>query len=273
MITKIDAVDGELLELVQAEIEELIAGSFLETSPIVAVSTRSGAGLDELRETLRAVGTNVPERSTRTITRLPIDRAFTMRGFGAVVTGTLVAGEIAEGAEMECCPQSFPFAVRGVQVHGTSVGRARLGSDAVNLGGVEAATIERVMVLAPAESLRTTQIVDAQVEVLASAPALCARGSGARASRHGGSVGAVAVSKRRARLSRASAARQFRFASPMWRCPTKDSSCDPIAVAHDCGRSRAHAHAVKHRGRERAEHARALRRLPARTMRGASRLC
>ena len=90
-----------------------------------------------------------------------------MRGFGAVVTGTLVAGEIAEGDEMELLPGRLSARVRGVQVHGAPIERARAGQrTAVNLGGVEAASIERGMVLAPAGSLQTTQIVDAAVEVL-----------------------------------------------------------------------------------------------------------
>ncbi|HEY0099528.1 MAG TPA: selenocysteine-specific translation elongation factor, partial [Pyrinomonadaceae bacterium] len=90
VITKTDIVDGELLELVRADAEELIAGSFLEHAPVVPVSARSGAGLDELKERLREVAALVPARSSVSVARLPVDRAFTMRGFGAVVTGTLV---------------------------------------------------------------------------------------------------------------------------------------------------------------------------------------
>src|SRR5687767_11067922 len=92
VITKTDLVDEELLALVRAEAEELVAGSFLEGAPLVAVSTRTGRGLDEVKETLRAVAIAAPARSSQTVARLPVDRAFTMRGFGTVVTGTLIAG-------------------------------------------------------------------------------------------------------------------------------------------------------------------------------------
>src|SRR5947209_12351994 len=97
VLTKTDAVDEELLELVRAEAEELVAGSFLEDAPVVAVSARTGQGIEELKAALRDAALNVAERSSDSVTRLPVDRSFTMRGFGAVVTGTLVAGEIAEG--------------------------------------------------------------------------------------------------------------------------------------------------------------------------------
>src|SRR3989440_997874 len=89
VLTKTDLVDEELLQLVRAEVAELVAGSFLADAPVVAVSARTGAGLDELRARLRETGLSVPARANELVARLPIDRAFTMRGFGAVVTGTL----------------------------------------------------------------------------------------------------------------------------------------------------------------------------------------
>src|SRR5918911_646807 len=94
VITKTDLVDAELLELVRAEAAELVAGSFLAAAPVVAVSARTGAGLAELRARLGALGRALPARAGAALARLPVDRAFTMRGFGAVVTGTLIAGEI-----------------------------------------------------------------------------------------------------------------------------------------------------------------------------------
>ncbi|HVF27183.1 MAG TPA: selenocysteine-specific translation elongation factor [Pyrinomonadaceae bacterium] len=257
VITKVDSVDAELLELVRAEVEELVAGSFLETSPIVAVSARTGAGLDELRERLRAVGRKVPERSARTITRLPIDRAFTMRGFGAVVTGTLVAGEIAEGDEMELLPGDHSVRVRGVQVHGASVGRARAGQrTAVNLGGVEAAIIERGMVLAPAGSLQTTQIVDAQIEVLPSAPRPLR--SRQRVRVHLGTAEILArVVVLEAAGEIAAGERglaQFRFESPIVTLPDERFIVRSYSPSHTIAGGRVlDAHAAKHRGRERGE--------------------
>jgi len=171
VITKTDTVDEELLELVRAEAEELVAGSFLEGAPVLNTSSRTGAGIDELKNALREVALDVPARSSEMIARLPVDRAFTMRGFGAVVTGTLVAGSISEGDEMELLPACARVRVRGVQVHGQAVGRAEAGQrTAVNLGGVEAATVERGMVLAPLGRLRPAQMIDVRADVLESAP-------------------------------------------------------------------------------------------------------
>jgi selenocysteine-specific elongation factor len=171
VLTKKDLVGEELLSLVRAEAEELVAGSFLEGAPILAVSARTGEGLEDLRESLHQIAGDVPARSSDFVVRLPIDRAFTMKGFGAVVTGTLVAGEIAAGDELELLPAGLRVRARGVQVHGTSVPRAQSGQrTAVNLASVDASDIERGMVLAPIGRIRPTQIVDVQLSVLPSAP-------------------------------------------------------------------------------------------------------
>src|ERR671913_588222 len=113
VLTKSDAVDEELLELVRLEASELVAGSFLEGAPVVAASARTGQGIEELKEVLRASALAAPERSGETVARLPVDRSFTMRGFGAVATGTLVAGEIGEGDELELLPAALRVRVRG----------------------------------------------------------------------------------------------------------------------------------------------------------------
>lgn len=171
VITKADMVDAELLELVCAEVEDLTKDSFLENAPVIAVSAKTGEGIEKLKDTLRALAVQLPSHSSKTIARLPIDRAFTMRGFGAVVTGTLIAGEIAEGDEVEILPAKTKARVRGVQVHGRAVKRAEAGQrTAINLGGVEVAEIERGMTLAPVNRLHPTQIIDAHIEVLMSAP-------------------------------------------------------------------------------------------------------
>ncbi|MDT5122777.1 MAG: selenocysteine-specific elongation factor [Acidobacteriota bacterium] len=171
IITKTDMVDEELLALVRAEAEELVASSFLEAAPILCVSARTGVGIEELKMALREVALQVPARSSEMVARLPVDRAFTMRGFGAVVTGTLVAGEIAEGDEMELLPASVRVRVRGLQVHGSQVKHAVAGQrTAVNLGGIEVSQIERGMTLAPVGRLQPTQIIDARADVLESAP-------------------------------------------------------------------------------------------------------
>jgi len=171
ILTKTDLVEGELLSLVRAEAEELVAGSFLDGAPIVPVSVRSKIGLDELRAALRQIAKVIPERSADFVTRLPIDRAFTMKGFGVVVTGTLVAGEIAAGDELELLPTGRRVRARGVQVHGALVSRAQSGQrTAVNLAGVEVSEIERGMTLAPIGRLLPTQIIDVELNVLPTAP-------------------------------------------------------------------------------------------------------
>jgi selenocysteine-specific elongation factor len=169
IITKTDTVDEELLSLVGAEAEELVKGSFLEGAPILSVSARKDVGLEELKAALHEAALQVPARAGSWVARLPIDRAFTMRGFGAVVTGTLIAGEITEGDELELLPAGERVRVRGLQVHGAQVVRAVAGQrTAINLGGVEVAQIERGMVLAPVGRLRPTQVLDVQVDVLES---------------------------------------------------------------------------------------------------------
>jgi selenocysteine-specific elongation factor len=171
VITKTDLVDAEMLSLVEDDAAELASHSFLESAPVVAVSSRTGAGLAELKEELKKVARQVPARSTDLVTRLPIDRAFSMKGFGPVVTGTLISGEITEGAELELLPKKLTVRVRGTQVHGKVVTRAVAGQrTAVNLAGVDVAQLERGMVLAEPQTLRTTQIIDARIDVLPNAP-------------------------------------------------------------------------------------------------------
>src|SRR2546423_707473 len=171
VLTKKDLVEDEMLALVRDEVRELVKGSFLESSPVVAVSARTGEGLDELKVALREVSLRVASRSDDHITRLPIDRAFTMSGFGAVVTGTLIAGEINDGDELDLLPVSTRVRVRGLQVHGAEVKHAVAGQrTAVNLGGAETSALERGMVLAPPDRFRPTQIVDAQVQMLDDVP-------------------------------------------------------------------------------------------------------
>ena len=171
VITKSDLVESEMLSLVEAEARDLVAGSFLEGAPVVAVSAKTGAGLDDLKTRLAEIGSRVPARSSDFVARLPIDRAFSMKGFGAVVTGTLISGKIRESDELELLPPMIKVRVRGLQVHGSAVGEANAGQrTAVNLVGIETAEIERGMVLAPSARLRPTQIVDAWIDVLPDAP-------------------------------------------------------------------------------------------------------
>src|ERR1051325_11239175 len=167
VITKKDLVDEEMLALVEDEARELVSGSFLENAPLVTVSSRTGAGLDDLKSRLTEMGRRVPPRSQDFTMRLPIDRAFSMKGFGTVVTGTLISGKITEGEELELLPANIKVRVRGLQVHNKSVPEAHAGQrTAVNLAGVDTSQIERGMVLAPAGRLRPTQVVDVWIDVL-----------------------------------------------------------------------------------------------------------
>ena len=170
VLTKKDLVDEELLELVNLEVAELVENSFLQDAPIVAVSAKTGEGIDELKDALRTISANIPDRKNDSIARLPIDRSFTVKGFGAVVTGTLVSGEILETNELEVLPIRKKVRVRGIQTHGKSVKSAHAGQrTAVNLGGIEHAEIERGMVLTESGILRPVQIFDAEIEVLKAA--------------------------------------------------------------------------------------------------------
>lgn len=167
VLTKKDLVDEELLELVKMETAELVQNSFLDNAPVVAVSAKTGEGIEDLKTELKNLAEKIPERKNELIARLPIDRAFTVKGFGAVITGTLVTGEIAEGTEMQLFPIEKNVRVRGVQTYGKAVKTANAGQrTAVNLGGVDHSEIERGMVLTEKEILRSVQIFDAEIEVL-----------------------------------------------------------------------------------------------------------
>ncbi|MGA9998229.1 MAG: selenocysteine-specific translation elongation factor, partial [Pyrinomonadaceae bacterium] len=254
IITKTDMVDEELLALVHAEAEELVEGSFLEGAPLLDVSAKTGAGIEELKSALREVALRVPPRSSEMTTRLPVDRAFTMKGFGAVVTGTLVAGEIREGDEMELLPAGQRVRVRGLQVHGSSVKTASAGQrTAVNLGGVEAASIERGMTLAPVARLRPTQIIDAEVSMLKSAPRPLRSRSRVRVH-----IGAAEILARVRVLEEAgeiepgaSGFAQLRLESPVIALPFERFIIRSYSPSHTIAGGRVlDAFATKHRGRE-----------------------
>jgi selenocysteine-specific elongation factor len=136
-LTKSDLVDADTLELVRLEVRELVAGSFLDGAPIVPVSSKTGDGLDAFRRALADVSGRVHGRPVEAVTRLPIDRVFSMKGFGTVVTGTLVSGRIGTDAELSVSPGDRRVKVRGVQVHGAGRTEAVAGQrTAVNLGGM-----------------------------------------------------------------------------------------------------------------------------------------
>ncbi|MBS1811721.1 MAG: selenocysteine-specific translation elongation factor [Acidobacteria bacterium] len=171
VITKIDMVDEEFLELVEAEVSEYVADSFLANAPIVRVSSKTGEGIEALKKTLAQLAAKVALRDENALARLPIDRVFTIKGFGTVVTGTLIAGSIKTGDELELLPSDARrMRVRGLQVHGKSTNEAHAGErTAVNLQGLEIAEVARGQALAPAGRFVATHLLDVRLQLLKSA--------------------------------------------------------------------------------------------------------
>jgi selenocysteine-specific elongation factor len=172
VLTKSDAVDAETLEVVRLEVEDYVRGSFLDPakSPMVAVSSLTGAGLDELKSALTRVASEVTTKSSTALARLPIDRVFTIKGFGTVVTGTLIAGTIHKEEELELFPTGKRVRIRGVQVHGVPAETTFAGQrTALNLAGVSTEDLARGMTLAAAGTFRSTSRIDAMLSLLPSA--------------------------------------------------------------------------------------------------------
>jgi selenocysteine-specific elongation factor len=175
VITKADLVDEDTLSVVRMEIEDFVRGSFLDASrsPIVPVSALQGTGLDELKREIVRLTAEVPARDTEALFRLPIDRVFTMKGFGAVVTGTLIAGKVKKEEEVEVFPARKRARVRGVQVHGSMTGQAVAGQrTALNLAGVQMEELARGMTLAAPGAFEGTQRVEVQISLLKDAKPL-----------------------------------------------------------------------------------------------------
>jgi selenocysteine-specific elongation factor len=173
-ITKADLVEPDLLEIVRLEIEDLVRGSFLEGKPMVATSAVSRKGLDELTAALTGVLAAAGDRdSTERAFRLPIDRAFTMKGFGSVVTGTTISGSVAEGDELELLPAGKTTRARNIQVHGSARPEAVAGErTSINLADVALETLQRGQQLVAPSTLRPSSIVTVEIEILADAPPL-----------------------------------------------------------------------------------------------------
>ena len=172
-LTKIDRVDEDTQGLARMETEEFVQGSFLAHARIVPVSAKTGVGLAALKEALLQAAKEVEAKGTQQYFRLPIDRSFSVKGFGTVVTGTLVSGQISVGEEVELLPAARKLRVRGVQTGGKSVEQAEAGQrTAVNLAGVEHTEIQRGMLLAQEGRFRASRRVDVCLELLPSAPGL-----------------------------------------------------------------------------------------------------
>ncbi len=175
VLTKSDTVDRETLDVVRLEAGEFLKGSFLdpEHSPIVAVSSLTGAGLNDLKQALIRVASEIPAKDSDAIARLPIDRVFTMKGFGTVVTGTLIAGTIGKEQQLEVFPTGQHVRVRGIQVHGKTTERAVAGErTALNLAGATTEDLARGMTLAPPSAFQSTSSVDVSLSLLSSAKPL-----------------------------------------------------------------------------------------------------
>ena len=175
VLTKADLVDPETLEVVTLEVAEYLKGSFLDpaTSPIIPVSSKTGAGLDRLKTELARLAAEVPAKDSTAVFRLPIDRVFTMKGFGTVVTGTLISGTIRKEQEVEVHPTGKRLRVRGVQVHGKAANEAIAGQrTALNLPGVETTELARGMMLTPAQMFAPVTRLGVQLDLLPSAKPL-----------------------------------------------------------------------------------------------------
>ena len=167
VLTKIDMVDEEWLELVTDDVQSFLRDSFLEDAPIVPVSSLTGKGLPEFMKCLERLCEDVPERSSKSLFRLPVDRVFTMKGFGTVITGSLVSGKIRVGETVTIYPSGIQSKVRGIQVHNQPVDEATAGvRTAINFQGLDRAAINRGDVLALANTLKPSYMVDVDLEYL-----------------------------------------------------------------------------------------------------------
>jgi selenocysteine-specific elongation factor len=168
-ITKIDLVDKEWLSLVRSDVSSFLSNTFLKDAPIVEVSSYSGEGITALLEVLDDLAQSAPSREAGNFFRLPIDRVFTMKGFGTVITGTTISGQIRIGDDVTIYPKGFKSKVRGIQVHNKEVTIAGAGlRTAINLQGVEKEIISRGDVVAENDSLRPSYMVDTILEYLES---------------------------------------------------------------------------------------------------------
>ncbi len=244
-ITKADLLGGlgaDWLPLLEQDVREATRGTFLEGAPLVPVSATTGDGLDRLSAALAALAAEVPERPADGPLFLPVDRAFSMKGFGTVVTGTILSGQIAEGDAVGLLPASphgGPLRVRTVQVHGRGTPRALAGQrTAVNLPGVEPAAVQRGQVLVHPGVVPASSILDVELQLLAAAP---------RALRHRAKlllhVGTAQVAATLALLDRselapgATALAQLRLAEPVAALPGQRFILRGFAVLEGRGRT------------------------------------
>ncbi len=168
-LTKTDLVDEDWLELVSEDVNEFVRGTFLEGAPLIPVSAASGSGLTQLVAAFDALSTEIPERQDGGLFRLPIDRVFSMKGFGTVITGTLASGNVKVGETIMIYPSGTTSKVRGLQAHNQSVEQAEAGMrTAINFQGIERSTVCRGEVVARPGTLKPSYMVDLSFHYLAS---------------------------------------------------------------------------------------------------------
>ena len=167
VITKSDLVDPEWLEMVREEVETRVKGTFLENKPILAVSAYTGQGIPELREHLKTLVHKTGEKSLRAPFRLPVDRVFSVEGFGTVVTGTLIEGTLSEDEMAELVPSGLTAKIRNLQVHGRDVTTAYAGQRvAVNLAGLKTSDIQRGDAVAKPGTVPVGRMLDVRLQNL-----------------------------------------------------------------------------------------------------------
>ena len=168
-LTKTDLVDEDLLELALDDINDFVQGTFLEEKPVIPLSSATGQGLDEFIATLESICNNIPERKFSSIFRLPVDRVFSMKGFGTVITGTLTSGAIHVGDDIMVYPRKITSKVRGIQVHSTSMDNAGPGTrTAINFQGLDKESVLRGDVLSSPGALIESYMVDSHFHYLKS---------------------------------------------------------------------------------------------------------
>jgi len=171
VLTKIDLVDEEWRELVIEDIRAFVKGTFLENAPIMPVSAVSGEGISEFINTLDRLCAELPEKKSTGLFRLPVDRVFTMKGFGTVITGTLLSGRVSVGETIMIYPSGITSKIRGLQVHDQPVSEAGAHMrTAINFQGIEKAAVNRGDVLALPGTLETSYMLDVELHLLGSIP-------------------------------------------------------------------------------------------------------
>lgn len=170
VLNKCDLVEEEWIELVEEEVKEELEGTFLENAPVMKVSAATGQGIPELIDMIeKLTADEVEQKDINTIPRLPIDRAFSMSGFGTVITGTLLAGSITKEDTLEMYPIGKECKIRSIQVHGQPVERCYAGQRvAINLSNIKKSEIKRGCVLAPPNNMKNTMMLDVKMNILPS---------------------------------------------------------------------------------------------------------